>query len=384
MIETMVRCVECGYDNNPQYRFCGMCGLTLRPVDEGGGISKSLMGDDKKPAPVATKPAISNSAAERAARSKKAEVPLSGPSFLGLDNASSGTDYLLEDEPSSGHGRMYIALVLLLAAAGFLFWRWQRQGFPWQNRANAVVTSSAPTAPQASSPAQPQSPGTSAANPPEQAAQQATAPGPEAVPVTKTPSATVTPAEDSSKASPAPTLEPTADTQKTNSGAAVTSESDAGKESTPNTTSATDNQQDDQTAQSQPAAAPVAPRPKASTRPAAAVSITRNQPEPAEDAKEALTTQGARYLYGEGVPQNCDLAQRSLLAAAARGSTRAQSMLGAMYATGHCATLNRPTAYRWFAKALHQDPSNTRISADLEALWREMTPEERQAATGAQ
>jgi len=36
--------------------------------------------------------------------------------------------------------------------------------------------------------------------------------------------------------------------------------------------------------------------------------------------------------------------------------------------------------YRWFAKALHQDPENGRIQRDLEILWRQMTPDERQMA----
>src|SRR6185436_20661675 len=30
MLETMyVRCTHCGYDNSPEYRFCGMCGAAL-------------------------------------------------------------------------------------------------------------------------------------------------------------------------------------------------------------------------------------------------------------------------------------------------------------------------------------------------------------------
>ena len=30
MLETMyVRCTHCGYDNSPEYRFCGMCGASL-------------------------------------------------------------------------------------------------------------------------------------------------------------------------------------------------------------------------------------------------------------------------------------------------------------------------------------------------------------------
>ena len=51
-----------------------------------------------------------------------------------------------------------------------------------------------------------------------------------------------------------------------------------------------------------------------------------------------------------------------------------------MYATGHCASRDLPTAYRWFARALHQDPGNARVQRDLEVLWKQMTPDERQIA----
>src|SRR2546429_534417 len=39
-----------------------------------------------------------------------------------------------------------------------------------------------------------------------------------------------------------------------------------------------------------------------------------------------------------------------------------------------------PTAYKWFARALHQDPANDRVQRDLEVLWKQMTPDERQIA----
>jgi len=51
-----------------------------------------------------------------------------------------------------------------------------------------------------------------------------------------------------------------------------------------------------------------------------------------------------------------------------------------MYATGHCVDRNVISAYRWFAQALHNDRSNTRIEQDLRVLWSQMTPQEQQAA----
>ena len=69
---------------------------------------------------------------------------------------------------------------------------------------------------------------------------------------------------------------------------------------------------------------------------------------------------------------------------ARQSNPKAQTLLGAMYATGHCVNRDLPTAYRWFAKALHGDPSNSRVQRDLEVLWKQMTPEERQLAMKSQ
>jgi TPR repeat protein len=93
-----------------------------------------------------------------------------------------------------------------------------------------------------------------------------------------------------------------------------------------------------------------------------------------------LAAEGEKYLYGNGVPENCTRARKSLLAAAQRSSSQAESVLGTMYATGHCATRDLPTAYRWFSRSLHKDPNNTRIEQDLKVLWNQMTPGERQLA----
>jgi TPR repeat protein len=96
-----------------------------------------------------------------------------------------------------------------------------------------------------------------------------------------------------------------------------------------------------------------------------------------------LELAGERYLYGNGLPQNCTRAEFNLRTAATHGNTKAQTVLGTMYATGHCVGRDLPTAYRWFARALHQEPNNSRISDDLQVLWRQMTAQERQLATAA-
>ena len=65
--------------------------------------------------------------------------------------------------------------------------------------------------------------------------------------------------------------------------------------------------------------------------------------------------------------------------AAGHSYSPAESLLGTMYASGHCVGRDLPMAYRWYAHALHNDPSNTRIQSDLEVLWTQMTPAEKQA-----
>jgi TPR repeat protein len=98
-------------------------------------------------------------------------------------------------------------------------------------------------------------------------------------------------------------------------------------------------------------------------------------------ADDRLVLEGEKYLYGNGVRQSCERAQKDLFAAAQRANPKAQSVLGAMYATGHCVNRDLPSAYRWFAKALRQEPGNDRVAQDLQVLWKQMTPAERQAAS---
>jgi len=91
--------------------------------------------------------------------------------------------------------------------------------------------------------------------------------------------------------------------------------------------------------------------------------------------------QAEAYLYGRGVPQDCDRALSILKGEAGKSNARAQSALGSMYATGHCVSRDLPTAYRYFALVLRTDPENGVASQNLESLWKQMTPPERQAAT---
>ncbi len=118
----------------------------------------------------------------------------------------------------------------------------------------------------------------------------------------------------------------------------------------------------------------LAPKPTPAPTPAA----------PADTFEDRLVADGERYLYGRGVPADCERAQRNLQIAARQSNPKAQTLLGAMYATGHCVGRDLPISYRWFAKALNGDPSNSRVQRDLEVLWKQMTPEERLLAMKSQ
>jgi outer membrane biosynthesis protein TonB len=96
---------------------------------------------------------------------------------------------------------------------------------------------------------------------------------------------------------------------------------------------------------------------------------------------DQLEADGERYLYGTGgAAPDCSRALKDLTGAAGQGSAKAYSVLGTIYATGHCTDRDLPLAYHWFAKALQQDPGNTRLQRDLQVLWNQMSDDERQIA----
>ena len=101
----------------------------------------------------------------------------------------------------------------------------------------------------------------------------------------------------------------------------------------------------------------------------------------AADTGDAAFRKGEAYLYGRGVPKNCDEAVKNLKAASAKSNAKARSAFGTMYATGHCVPRDLPTSYLWFALALRVDPNNQVLEKDLSAIWNQMTPPERQLAT---
>src|SRR5689334_12745601 len=123
-----LRCPECGYENKDLYRYCGMCGATLRPP---------VPAEKPVPAPVSAAPRpVAPVAASRPSEPVPERPTVAAPmSVLGLSDApasSTSVDYLLEDdEPRRGHWRAYLTLALLLLTGALVFWHWRRDGYPW-------------------------------------------------------------------------------------------------------------------------------------------------------------------------------------------------------------------------------------------------------------
>src|SRR5580765_4488800 len=139
MLETMyVRCTHCGYDNSPEYRFCGMCGASLA----------------HPPAPVKTpeKPVAGNGGNGGNGSSEKVH----GPSFLGLaEDPKVEFHYLYEDEQPRSHVGLVVFLLIIFGSAGYLGWQWRHNGFPF-NRLSASNPPSQSASPSEVTPAQSQ------------------------------------------------------------------------------------------------------------------------------------------------------------------------------------------------------------------------------------
>jgi len=309
---------------------------------------------------------------------------VSGPSFLGLgDERSRDLDYLLEDEPVRGHGRLYLALSLLVVSAGLLAWHWQRDGYPWSGfilkptvSTNARVTPPPVAPPDSAAAAAPVVPVEPTANPAPPEAQPATT---QAQPPAAEPTGSGTAANPSVAAKPSDQASPPSDVSDSGESAKPPA---AGSSQAAEPYTAESAPKETRAASAAPMSKPVTPM-SVSPRPATSKPSPAVVP-PTDTFEDRLVADGEKYLYGRGVPEDCARAQRNLQIGARQSNPRAQTLLGAMYATGHCVNRDLPTAYRWFAKALHGDPGNSRVQRDLEVLWKQMTPEERQLAMKSQ
>ncbi|MGA3210409.1 MAG: hypothetical protein ABSD20_03825 [Terriglobales bacterium] len=99
------------------------------------------------------------------------------------------------------------------------------------------------------------------------------------------------------------------------------------------------------------------------------------------DTSDKLLAQGQASLYGNNVPRDCNQALKLIRNAADLGNARARSLLGALYATGHCVPLDRAQAYDWYSLAAGSSKEkDVWVQRNREMLWNEMTPDERARA----
>jgi hypothetical protein len=382
-----VRCPRCGNENPGTNRFCGATLLPAPiPVTQSASTTASrpsASGQAPPPTPIPVNPGPGTTASRTAVRAPEPEPSISGPSFLGLNqpSAPSGAprrgglsidpesapssrnlDYLLEDEEPhhGGAGKYLLILIALLLAAGFGYLRWRHQPFPWQISGTHKPSASEPADQADSNSSSQASPNTSATTPPADsgttAPQGAGSSSPAASPANTNPAPAST-----------PSITPVPDTSatKANPPSAEAKQPPPASDADANSDSSSDDAEDTPTAQPtkpKPATGDTAPKPSAAQRSAGAVA------------------EAQKYLYGKGAKQDCGRGLRLLKPAADRADPKAMVEMGALYSAGLCTPRDLPTAYRWFAMALHKEPDNQSVQDDLQKLWGEMTQPERQLA----
>lgn len=390
-----MRCPRCGNDNPEGMRFCGMCGGTLlaSPQPAGGNPGRGVSPATQPSAPptaTATRPA-----APEERRTIDSSPAISGPSFLGLNDApaprkqsnlhldthgsgSRNVDYLLEDEEEhrgGGVGKFFVIVLALLLAVGFGYLRWKDQ-LPWLN---AGTKKPAPTTQTTDQPAA----DTSTSTPP------AITPEPQPAPSQgSTPASTAAPANQGATTAPSSTPASTppaaASSQPPANSSPAKSDSSTPEENTTTSKSQPESAADSKSSETASNADDSASDDESSSAPASAA--TKSAPAPPTPKPKAASkpvdslTEAQKYLYGRGAAQDCDRGLRLLKPIANQGNPKAMAEMGALYSAGLCTPRDLPTSYRWFAVALRKDPSNQALQNSLQKLWGEMTQPERQLA----
>jgi hypothetical protein len=347
-----VICPKCGEDNADNFRFCGMCGAVLERAMPASAPRGETVREPGIPV------ALSIPANPRKAGNEMRVEPISGPSMLGIgeptldslrEKAFSGADPFFEPEEPKTGGRKLLLLVLLAALGAAIWWTYtnyvaigesQKQEAAASNAGTSAVPAEEPAAQQQP----PETKSAAAAPVPPPPSAEATAPAAVEKPPAK---ASVRPASKPEATTTVAAAKPGAHQKAVNAATFAKTDQHTPLRNDRITTAA----------------------------PKAAVTVS------AADNGEAAFRKGEAYLYGRGVPENCDEAVKNLKAASAKQHARARSTFGTMYATGHCVPRDLPTSYLWFALALRVDPNNQILEKDLSAVWNQMTPPERQLAT---
>ena len=393
-----MRCGRCGNDNDEVNRFCGMCGAPLAPATEVVGQSRA----QAHPAAPAGNAVPRQATAERPAPVSvsdsvpKSEPAITGPSFLGLSTPGPAADrhdvrdpvlpsfrsldYLLDDdeEPKRSWGKLFLFVVALALAVGFGYLRWKQGGFDWLTATKKPAA--ATPAPDAAQNPDSANSGTPASTAPPPAP---TATAPPASGATTSPADSTAPqptAQQNAAQPPAQSPAQNAPAQNAPPPAAAAPGS-AGQNTTPDTSSQAKPDDSSAPADSAQPANPDSAPPAADTTPAPKAKTRKPAPtKPSATKAYDQVAEAERYIYARGPQQDCDRGLRLLKQAAQQSNPKAMVSMGALYSTGTCTPRDLPTAYRWFALALHQQPDNQAVQDDLKNLWDKMTQPERQLA----
>ncbi|HKE30161.1 MAG TPA: zinc ribbon domain-containing protein [Candidatus Angelobacter sp.] len=325
-------CHSCGHVNEPRFKFCGICGAGIerRAQERRGNGERSravAYANAQLPTPDPRR-TFAQRSIQTPSRSATATVvaeeeahtsTLGGPSFLGLSDPQGDSEYLLEEERSSGRGiRSFLLLVILAAIVGLIYVQY-RSSLKGGSKSPELPKPDPATVPQRGS--QNQSPGLQkaiAAVTGAQTLQAAT------LALSKT---TIPESKDTGGGDP---IE-----KKLRKVTVAEMRDDDAREKVPD-----------------------APAP------------TKNKPSPA-------LVRAQQYLQGRGVRQNCEQGLIYLKAATQDNDPSAAVQMGALYASGFCVQQSRVKAYQWFSTAREQQPENRWIAKNLSQLWAQMTPQER-------
>jgi hypothetical protein len=352
-----LKCPSCGHTNEQGQKFCGMCGSRVdrraqdrraaAPGPRATAMANAQLptpeapGGKSKPAPAAVATALPKETSTPPIgeipphprtppaifRDQPARTTIGGHSFLGLSDEPEGEgQYLLEDEGSSGGVLRKLVLISILAAIGGLIFAGWRSGF----LAN----------PKLLLPAKPQ---------------------PTTSPLPQSKSQELAPVTDGSQRSSAGNASP--DQSPAPAGHGDVKEAPA----------------TDSKAASAAGGAEEKPVETATEKPVPARQKASEETPASSRKPSATLVQAQNYLQGRGgVRQNCEQGLIYLRAATQKNEPAADVQMGALYASGHCVQQDRVTAYRWFNSAHELDPANPWIQTNLDQLWAQMTPQERQ------
>jgi hypothetical protein len=403
-----MHCWNCGTRNPDENSFCGRCGRRIASTANSTAANNAapLAATDAAPPqanPLVEEPrAVHDSPREIAqaevlnTRTAVAAPPpppprreslpplqmtrptptgrITGPSFLGLsDESTGGSDYLLDDdEPERSSWRGWLAFAVLVLLGFLVYKQWNAVTAGAQllaQRANELQQTSAP----------PPKPAPTVSGPDTGADQTASSPQ-DQPPNGTTPQ---TPPDSSAAKKDDSVSKPEAD-HTTDSAAATKGESAAaGKDESATASKGKDDSVAEDTVKSAPAKEEkkqtANDEDSREATPSKAATRATTPAEPKFD--DAQVEEAQRYLTGHGVRQDCGRAISLLRSSAREGNPRAQVKLGALYATGQCVTQDRAAAYEWLARAQETQPHNSYLQRTMSSLWTNMTPEERTRIT---